>query len=207
MQGSDRDEVKVRQIEARRKVAVVAADLVKRFLAVADQVHFVDRDDDVSNPQEGDDKAMAFGLGENTVAGIDQDHGQVGGRSSGGHIASVLLMARSVGDDELAFGCREISIGYIDRDALFAFSSQTIGNESGVKTTSRCSMDLAFVFKLGNLVFVEHLAVIQQATDQGTFSVVDASTGDEAEQFFAFVLLEVGQDILGDQITLVRHVV
>lgn len=86
-------------------------------------------------------------------------------------------------------------------------SVQAIGHEGGVKATAGRSVYFALGLKLGDLVLIEHLAVVEQASDQGALSVVDASAGDEAEQLFAFVLLEVGQDILGDQITLVRHIV
>jgi ABC-type molybdate transport system substrate-binding protein len=55
------------------------------------------------------------------------------------------------------------------------------------------------------MVFVDHLGVVQQAPDQGALAVVDVTTGQEAQQFLAFVLGQVGEDVLADQFGLVRH--
>jgi hypothetical protein len=49
-----------------------------------------------------DQVAVAPGLGQHALARVDQDHRQVGGRRAGDHVARVLLVARRVGDDELA---------------------------------------------------------------------------------------------------------
>lgn len=207
VESGDRNEVQVGQIEAGRKVSVVAADLFECLLAVSHQVHFVDGHYDVANAEEGNDEAVPFGLSENPVSRVDQDNSEIGGRGPGRHVSRVLFMAGGIGDDELSFCGRKVSVRHIDRDTLLAFGAQAVGHERGIEAAAGRSVDFAFCLELGNLVFVEHLAVVEQASDQGAFSVVDASAGDEAEQFFAFVLLEVSQDILGDQITLVRHIV
>jgi hypothetical protein len=55
------------------------------------------------------------------------------------------------------------------------------------------------------MVFVDHLGVVQQAPDQGALAVVDVAAGQEAQHFFAFVLAQVGEDVLADQIRLMRH--
>ena len=115
-------------------------------------------------------------------------------------------MAGGIGDDEFPFGGREVAVGYVDRNALFAFRAKPVCDESRVKTTAGGSVNLAFVLKLSDVIFVEHLAVVEQAADEGAFTVIDASAGDETKKFFMFVLFEVSEDILGDQITLVRHI-
>jgi hypothetical protein len=56
------------------------------------------------------------------------------------------------------------------------------------------------------VIFVDHLGVVQQAPDQGALAVVDVAAGEEAQQFLAFVLGQVGEDVLADQFGLVRHV-
>ena len=45
---------------------------------------------------------MAAGLLADAVARVDQDDREVGGGRAGDHVARVLLVARRVGDDELA---------------------------------------------------------------------------------------------------------
>jgi len=55
------------------------------------------------------------------------------------------------------------------------------------------------------MVFVDHLGVVQQAPDQGALAVVDVTAGQETQQFLALVLAQVGEDVLADQIRLMRH--
>ena len=45
---------------------------------------------------------MSLGLGHDTVLRIDQQDGELRGAGAGHHVARVLLVARRVGDDELA---------------------------------------------------------------------------------------------------------
>lgn len=57
---------------------------------------------------------------------VHKNHGQVRRGRSRGHVAGVLFVPRSVRDDELSpRGC-EITVGYIDGDALFAFRAQAV---------------------------------------------------------------------------------
>ncbi len=45
---------------------------------------------------------MAARLDQHALARVDQDDGEVGSRGAGDHVAGVLLVARGIGDDELA---------------------------------------------------------------------------------------------------------
>jgi hypothetical protein len=58
---------------------------------------------------------------------VDQNDHRISGRCARHHVACVLFVARRVGDDELAFRRGEIAIRDVDRDALFAFCFQTVG--------------------------------------------------------------------------------
>jgi hypothetical protein len=55
------------------------------------------------------------------------------------------------------------------------------------------------------LVLEQHLRVVQQAADQRALAVVDAAAGDEAQQALVLVLLQVGADVLGDEVGDVCH--
>ena len=59
------------------KVAVVGVDRVEDLFGVVDQVELVDGEDDVADPEEGHQVAVAPGLGQDPLAGVDQDHGQL----------------------------------------------------------------------------------------------------------------------------------
>jgi hypothetical protein len=50
---------------------------------------------------------VAAGLFEDAGTGIDQQHGEVGRRGAGRHVAGILLVAGRVGDDERAAVRRE----------------------------------------------------------------------------------------------------
>ena len=69
---------------------------------------------------------MTPGLCQNALSRIDHDDGQCCGGRAGGHIAGILLVARCIGDDEFPPVRREIAIGHIDCDALFALGGEAI---------------------------------------------------------------------------------
>ena len=102
LQRRQRDAGDVRDAELRGQRAVSVDDRVERRLVVADQVHLVHRQQHVADAEQRHDVAVAARLRQQALARIDQHHGQVRGRRAGGHVARVLLVARAVGDDELA---------------------------------------------------------------------------------------------------------
>src|SRR5262245_30231488 len=79
--------------------------------------------------QERDDEAVPAGLRQHALARVDQDHREVGGRRAGRHVARVLLVARAVGDDELALVGGEVAVGDVDRDALLALGLEAVEQE------------------------------------------------------------------------------
>jgi hypothetical protein len=111
--------------------------------------------------------------GPGQLGRIDQHHGGIGGRGGGDHVAGVLLMARRVADDELALGGREVAVGHVDRDALFALGREAVGEQGEV--------GFAAALHAGQLVLQHGLAVHQQAADQRALAVVDRAAGDEAQ--------------------------
>ena len=56
------------------KRQVVVFDFAVRLFTVADKIHFVDGDDNMSDTQQRHDKAVTFRLGLHAVAGVDQNH-------------------------------------------------------------------------------------------------------------------------------------
>ncbi|MNJ80350.1 hypothetical protein D3C77_787050 [compost metagenome] len=55
------------------------------------------------------------------------------------------------------------------------------------------------------MILVDHLGIVQQTPDQRALAVVDVAAGEKAQQFLAFVLGQVGEDVLADQFGLVTH--
>ena len=191
--------------DALGKFQVIGLDLLEHRLIEAFEVHLVDGDNDVLDAQQRGDKAVTLGLGLHTVAGVDQDDRQVAGGGASGHVAGVLLVAWGIGDDELALGGAEIAVRHVDGDALLALGLQAVDQQRQVDVIAG-GADLLGVLGDGfQMVFVDHLRVVQQAPDQGALAVVDVATGEEAQQFLAFVLGQVREDVFGNQIGLMGH--
>ena len=104
----------------------VRADGFKYIARIINQIHFVDRQHDVANPQQRGDDGMPPRLGLQALAGIDQNDRQIGRAGTGDHVARVLLVTRRVGDDEAAFDGREITVRHIDGDALLTFGGKAV---------------------------------------------------------------------------------
>ncbi|MCY1523055.1 hypothetical protein D9M68_579380 [compost metagenome] len=194
-----------RQLDALGELQVVGLDLLEDGLIEVHQVHLVDRDDDVPDAQQGRDEAVPAGLGLHAITGVDQDDGQVAGGRAGGHVAGVLLMAGGVGDDELALGGAEVAVRHVDGDALLALGLQAVDQQRQVDVVTGGADFLRIAGDGFQMVFVDHLGVVQQAPDQGALAVVDVAAGEEAQQFLAFVLGQVREDVLADQIGLMAH--
>jgi hypothetical protein len=64
----------------------------RRPPGVVDQVHLVDGQHDVADPEQRDQIAVAARLRQHALARVDQDHRQIGGRGAGDHVARVLLV-------------------------------------------------------------------------------------------------------------------
>ena len=71
--------------------------------------------------------------------GVDQEHGEVGGRGAGRHVARVLLVAGRVGDDEAAPVGGEVAVGDVDGDALLALGVEAVDEQREVDVAAgRC---------------------------------------------------------------------
>ena len=205
LERGERDEVEVGDVEAGREVAVVLDDLLVAGLVEVDQVHLVDRDDDVADSEERGDEAVALGLRQDPAADVDEDDRQITLGGAGRHVPGVLLVPRGVGDDELALLGGEVAVGDVDRDPLLALGLETVGEERRVEEAVRVADGDRVAGDRRELVLVDHLAVVEETADEGALAVVDRAAGQEAEQLLALVAVEVGVDVLLDEVRLVRH--
>ena len=115
-----------------REGAIIGDDRVERGLVVIDQVHLVHREHEAADADQLGEIGMPPRLGQHALARIDQEHGEVGGRGAGHHVARILLVARRIGDDELALLAREEAIGDVDRDALLALGREAVDEQREV---------------------------------------------------------------------------
>src|SRR5699024_2738157 len=99
LQRRDRDDLDVRECQLGGKGGELRVDAVVDILAVVDQVHLVDGDDQVRHTQHGQQHRVAPRLLGQTLAGIDEYQAEVGGRGAGDHVAGVLDVPGGIGDD------------------------------------------------------------------------------------------------------------
>ena len=146
---------------------------------------------------------MTAGLYGDAAPRIDQGDGGVGARSTGRHIAGILLVSGNIGDDVFALRAREIAVGHIDRDALLALGDKAVGEQREIG--DRAALALHVAFEIGALIDGDGIEIPQQTPDERAFAVVDATARNESKQFFAFMLFEISQNIRGYQFALMRH--
>ena len=134
-------------------------------------------------------------LGQHALARIDQHQRQIGIGGAGRHVAGILLVARRIGDDELALVGGKEPIGDVDGDALLALGGKPIDQQRKVDAFVAGGAVAAFLREAGELVVEDQLAVIEQPPDQGGLAVVDAAAGQEAQQRLVGLLGEPKVDI------------
>src|SRR5260370_24461919 len=129
---------------------------------------------------------MPARLRQHPVARIHQEDGQ-GGRGSGGReVARVLLVARGIGDDELALGGGKIPVSDIDGDALFPFRPQAIRQQREIERAGR--LIYRRLARRRDLVLIDALRIVEQPPDQRGLAVIHAARGREPQQLLLLVL-------------------
>ncbi len=135
--GGERDGHQRLEAERPGELGEFVANVDEALLVEADEIDLVHRQHDVADAEQRDDVGVAAGLGEDAVLGIDQEHGEIGGRGAGRHVARVLNVAGRVGDDEAAPVGGEIAVGDVDGDALLALGGKSIDDEGEVDLARR----------------------------------------------------------------------
>ena len=148
---------------------------------------------------------MTAGLGEHTLACVDEQDGDIGRGRTGDHVARVLLVARCVGDDELPTVGGEEPVGHIDGDALLALGLQAVEQEREVEVVALGADPLGVGLEGGEMILEHHVRLVEHPPDEGRLAVVDRTTRDESQESLALVLREVFVDVGGDEFAAVRH--
>lgn len=103
-------------------------------------------------------------------------------------------MPWGIGDDKFAFFGREIAIGHVDGDALFALGLQAVHQQRQIELLALGADAFAVAVQRRQLILVDLAGIVQQATDQGAFAVVDAAAGQKAQQALVLLRVRVGFD-------------
>ena len=179
--GTDRDGGNGEGAELAEQRVEVGDDLVEHGLVEVDEVHLVDREDDLANAKQRGDGGVPAGLHEQALACVDQEHRQVGLGSAGDHVAGVLFVAWRVGEDETAAWGFEEAVGYIDGDALVAFGGEAIDQQGIVGAAGDGAEADAVALQRRHHVVGDGAALEQQAADEGGLAVVHRAAGEYAQ--------------------------
>ena len=109
-------------------------------------------------------------------------------------------MARRVGDDEFALLGRKVTIGHIDGDPLFALGGEPVDQQGKVDVLPLRADPFAIGCQRGELILEDHLAFIKQAPDERRFAVIHRAAGDESQQRFVLMRVQVRFDVLRNQV-------
>ena len=165
---------------AGQELAEIVLDLLVDVPVVVHQVHLVDGQHEVGDAEQTRDARVALGLRADAVARVDQQDGDVSGRSAGRHIARVLLVPRRVGQDELATGGGEIPVGDVDRDPLLALGAQAVGEQREIDRPGIAV--LRRLLDRRDLILVDRLRVVQEPPDQRALAIVHAAGGADPKE-------------------------
>src|SRR5712672_1733594 len=194
---ADRYRREIRDADAGRKSVVFQEYGPESCLLVPDQIHLVDGEHHVADPEQLCQVAVAARLSEHALACIDQDDGELGGGGPGDHVARVLLVAGRIGHNEFPSLRIEIAVRNVDGDALLALRGQTVDQQGEVDVLALGADPPAVGLEGRELVLEDHLAVVQEPPDQGRLAVIDAAAGDEAPHRFVLVPVQIGVDVRG----------
>ena len=192
LEGGEGEAMNIGDAERGDKCAIVLHDFVKHLLVEVHQVHFVHSQCHVLDAEQRAEIGVAARLRDHARAGVHENNGEVGGRAARNHVARILLVSRSVGDDKLALVGREVAICHVDGDALLALGFQTVEQQGVVNLAcAGIAHALGVALQGRELVFVEFFRVKQQAADERALTVVHAARREQAQQVFALVLVEI----------------
>ena len=173
----DRNRAHVVEPEPRRELGELAHDLVEPLLRVVDQVHLVDREDDVRQLERRRDVRVPARLLHDALARVDQDHRKVGGRRAGDHVACVLDVAGRVRELEPPPRRHERAVRDVDRDPLLALGAEAVGEQREVDVV--VAAPPRRVLDVLELVDEDLLRIEQEPADQRRLPVVDGARRDE----------------------------
>ena len=138
----------------------------------------------MAHAQQGGGVQVAVGLFDDAVAGIEQQHDQLGGGHAGHGVAGVLHVAGGVGEDEGPLVGGEVAVGHVDGDALFALGAQAIDKQGEVHAVEAAVGGGALDGL--ELVHQDRLGVVEEAADEGGLAVVHGTGRAQAQGFSGF---------------------
>ena len=156
----------------------VRCDPVEHALVEPDQIHLVHRQHELPDAQQRGDRRVPARLFQHPLARVDQQHGQIGQRGAGDHVARVLLVSRRIRQDESPPRRLEITIRHIDGDALVTLGRQPIDQQRIIQAAFDRPEPARVPLQRRHEIVGNGAALEQQPADEGRFAVIDAAAGE-----------------------------
>ncbi len=179
VQRTHRYKLYILDVQARQKLLELRADFQEALFAPADEVHLIDGDDQMRNPQERGDCGVAAALLDDAGSSVHENDREVRGGRTRHHVARVLHMPRRIRDDELAARRCEVAIRHVDRNPLFPLSAESVGEIGQIDLST--AGDVSGALECLDLILHEGFRVVEQTANEGRLAVVDAPAGVEAK--------------------------
>ena len=165
----------------REDLLILVPDVIEDLLRKVNEIHLVDGDQDLAEPEEPREVGVAPRLLHDAVPRVNQDDRRVGGRGSCDHVPRILDVPRRVGYDELSLRRREVAVGDIYGDALLALCPEAVCQEGEIHLVA--SAPAARLLDCLQLVIEYRLGIVQEPSYQCALSVIDASGGNKTQKF------------------------
>jgi hypothetical protein len=177
MQRAQRDRVELRVPE---QPGEVGAGRVEDLFVEIDEIHLVHRENEARDPEEPRNLGVPAGLVADAVPRVDEENRDIRRRRPGRHVARVLLVAGSVGQNPLAARRGEVPVRHVDGDALLALRLEPVREEREINRAGA-----AVPRRRGhraNLVLVDTARIVEQPPDERALPIVHAPGGADAEE-------------------------
>ncbi len=156
----------------------LVADRLESRRAEIDPVHLVDDNSDLFDAEQMQQIAVAPRLVAHAFQRIDDQHGAVGLRSAGDHVAQEFGVTGRIDQHHVARAGAEADLRGVDGDALIAFGLQRIQKK---RPFERHAAPRADGFQHFELAFGQAAGFVQQAPDQSGLAVIDMTDDDDAD--------------------------
>ncbi len=145
---------------------------------VADKVHLVDGDEDLLDAEQAEEVAVPAALLADAFVGGDEQHRGIRAGGAGDHVLEEFLVSRRIDDDVGADGGLELNLRGVDGNVLLLLLEQSVQQEGEFEFHPLFPACLPDLF---DLAIGQRVGVVENATDQGRFSVVHVADEDDLE--------------------------
>ena len=162
-----------------KKLSVFAFNLRKSLLRKLCEIHFVDDDDQLLDPEQTQQIRVAPALFAHPFVRCDHENGCIGARRARDHVLQKFLVTRCVDDDVVAARGPKRNLRCVDRDVLFLLLEQGVEQKREFKFHP---FRRARLFDHVDLSVGQRIGVVQDATNERGLAVIYVAHEDDFQR-------------------------